>query len=337
MRLRLITLLLIPLICFGDMPLQKKPSSHCIYDQYSGAARVLSIQKTDQSKNQKKHAGFEGYEILFTLDITSEKLSKKIKTQIKQPYLFLLDNGWYPGDAYLKKYSITIGQKYPGVLKVRQSGNCPRQIFFDEPTLKGDDYFEGYLTQPVIKPVIKRKPVLYLYPKQKQNVIVKLSHSDKLIYSYPAYPKDGWKITAYPDGTLIHGEKSQKYYTLFWEWSDQIKFTSSNGPIIKQKDTANFLDSKLKGLGLNWRERNEFIIYWLPYLAQNKTNQIRFYTKKYEKAYPISIIPRPDTLIRIYMVYSKTPKFTKDQKIRKPVSIKRTGFTTVEWGGSEIK
>ena len=47
---------------------------------------------------------------------------------------------------------------------------------------------------------------------------------------------------------------------------------------VKGTDVAEFLEDKLALLGLNEREAEEFIVYWLPKLQENKYNYIRFAT-----------------------------------------------------------
>ena len=46
------------------------------------------------------------------------------------------------------------------------------------------------------------KPVIYLYPETETEVTVNLTYNGKLTCTYPAY-KNGWTITALPDGTLV--------------------------------------------------------------------------------------------------------------------------------------
>ena len=59
--------------------------------------------------------------------------------------------------------------------------------------------------------------------------------------------------------------------------SNVVEFkVEKEGFIVKGEDTAKFLEEKLEILGLNEREAEEFIIYWLPKLEANKYNYIRF-------------------------------------------------------------
>ena len=51
---------------------------------------------------------------------------------------------------------------------------------------------------------------------------------------------------------------------------------------------------------------------------------------------PLNIQPRPDTLIRVWMIYMgmDMPIEIKEQEL---AHFERKGYTVVEWGGVEIK
>ena len=89
-------------------------------------------------------------------------------------------------------------------------------------------------------------------------------------------------------------------------------------------------------LGLTEREANEFIIYWLPQMEGNAYNRITFQTDAYTDAAQLTISPAPDTLIRVFMVWQglDTSIDIPAQTLTAP---ERSGFTVVEWGGSEIQ
>ena len=57
-------------------------------------------------------------------------------------------------------------------------------------------------------------------------------------------------------------------------------------------------------LGLNEREAEEFIVYWLPKLNEHEHNYIRFAdADEINRAMPLDIDPQPDTVIRVMMTY----------------------------------
>lgn len=181
------------------------------------------------------------------------------------------------------------------------------------------------------------KPIIYLYPEKKAEVSVKLGYPEKLTVSYPTY-QDSWDVIAYPNGTLIDKKTNQELYALFWEGFNTVnKGVQKEGFIVEGKDIQKFLEDKLTFLGLNDKEREEFIIYWLPKLQNNKYNYIRFETmKEQNKNMPLIINPKPDTIIRINMEYKKLEKKIdiQPQKLNK---VNRKGFTVVEWGGTILK
>lgn len=184
---------------------------------------------------------------------------------------------------------------------------------------------------------VDEKPIIYLYPEKETNVSVELGYSDKITCSYPKY-NDGWDVLAKPDGDLIDLKTNKDLYALYYESEAVIDFNiTSEGFIVKGEDVSEFLEEKLAILGLTEREAEEFIVYWLPRLEQNKYNYIRFATEEeINNNMPLAIKPKPDSLIRIMMVFKglDEPIEVLEQELQTP---ERIGFVAVEWGGTEIK
>lgn len=177
------------------------------------------------------------------------------------------------------------------------------------------------------------KPVIYLYPEEKTDVSVKLDLDGVITCAYPDY-RDGWEVTAYPDSTIIDKYDGEEYYCLYWEGTGAADWDMSEGFVVKSEDTADFLRSKLKEIGLTPRESNEFIIYWLPELQKNDCNFITFQTDVYEKNAGLEISPAPDSMLRVFMVYEPCGEdFSPEPQEFEP--FERNGFTVVEWGGQK--
>jgi len=88
-------------------------------------------------------------------------------------------------------------------------------------------------------------------------------------------------------------------------------------------------------MGLTPKEYNEFIVYWYPIMMKNKYSLVHFAAKQYLDTAPLTISPKPDSLLRVFMVVKALDKKIKIKKqIIKP--FKRTGFTVVEWGGANL-
>lgn len=179
------------------------------------------------------------------------------------------------------------------------------------------------------------KPVIYLYPEQAQEVYVQLELDGKLTCAYPEYD-NGWKVRAYPDGTLRDQVTGKEYNYLFWEGTSGTGYDLSRGFVVEGKDTAEFLEEKLAYLGLNERESNEFIVYWLPRMEENNYNLITFQGEKYTEHAKLKISPEPDSILRVFMAYKPLDK-PVDIPEQELEPFEREGFTVVEWGGAEME
>lgn len=188
-------------------------------------------------------------------------------------------------------------------------------------------------------PEILKKPNIYLYPAHQQDVTVKLTFAGTITASYPAYNSQlgGWQVTAFPDGKIINKADHKEYSYLFWEGKNaDIKYDLSKGFMVAGKDTMNFLQNTLAKMGLTPKEYNEFIVYWLPKMQDNKYNLITFAGKEYTDSAKLEITPQPDAILRVFMAFKPLQeKFEiKAQEIKPFV---RKGFTMVEWGGTELQ
>ena len=199
------------------------------------------------------------------------------------------------------------------------------EVSYDGKTKKGSykDYFCGGIA----------KPILYLYPTEQTNVKITFDHPDLLKTTYPKYNKS-WNVTVKEDGTITDKD-GRNYYALYWDEKQKNKVDFKYGFYVTSNNAIKFLEEKLFEIGLTEREANEFIMYWLPKLEDNKKSVVYFeLTEEKEKYNKINIEPKPDSLLRLTIHIKKVNKETKikEQKIKPFV---RNGFTAVEWGGVE--
>lgn len=202
------------------------------------------------------------------------------------------------------------------------------------PEYIGHDYdveTEWDIKEATCDPYIAYKPILYLYPETKTNIKVNFEHEENLTTTYPKF-KEEWNIIAEPNGNL-YDQNGNYYYALYWEEKDYTKVDFKEGFYVSKDNAITFLEENLTLLGLNNKERNEFIMYWLPILESNEHNLIYFeLTEELQNQNKLNITPQPDTLIRIRMHVKKINKETniKEQQLIKQ---ERIGFTAIEWGG----
>ena len=179
------------------------------------------------------------------------------------------------------------------------------------------------------------KPVIYLYPKETIDISVQLNiKNSEFTTIYPKFnEKNTWNVRANPNGDILLN--GRKYPYLFWEAKTYNPQETNEGFIVTEENAEQFLEEKLEILGLNEKEKADFITFWLPKLLKNKISLCSFQTKKFFDNFELNVTPKPDSMIRIFLTIKKldTPINVKEQKL---LSVERKGFTVIEWGGSNI-
>ena len=173
------------------------------------------------------------------------------------------------------------------------------------------------------------KPVIYLYPQKTEQVSVKVGAS--ITKSEPVYG-DGWNVTASLDGSILYS--STKYPYLYWEGKGLGAYPEiTQGFVVAQKDIKATLLSQLAQLGLNQKESADFMAFWLPKMPSTPYVRLTWFgTQQMNTLAPLTISPKPDTMIRIFLDFAglNQPINIAPEKLS---SVPRKGFTVVEWGG----
>ncbi|HLP53844.1 MAG TPA: hypothetical protein VK151_02405 [Fluviicola sp.] len=187
--------------------------------------------------------------------------------------------------------------------------------------------------------VMYLKPVIYLYPEIEQQVNVQLQPNGKFSFTYPAYPENGWSVTAQPNGQLAVDGKNYPY--LFWEGTNTQPMTPvdySTGFVVNGDEVTTFLEEKLTAMGLNDRERTDFITFWGPRMVQSGKSFVQFlFNEAYDAIATISVSPQPTSIFRVYMLFTPLENTVELNPVPQEIkSVDREGFTLIEWGGSEI-
>ena len=210
--------------------------------------------------------------------------------------------------------------------------NCP---YYNIPKINHHDYTGGDFQYTV------KKPVIYLYPeKDNTPVDAKLTFDGELTTIYPDISSKNnksnvWNVVADKDGTIHYNDNIYDY--LFWEGTSNKDLKIDTGYCVAKEDTVKFLEDKLSSFGLNDSEKEDFITYWLPDLNKNNYNIITFDLKYFNEVESLETVPAADTLIRVFMTFKGSENPVEIEAPDQEVSIDRTGFTVVEWGGTELK
>ena len=183
------------------------------------------------------------------------------------------------------------------------------------------------------------KPAVYLYPRQKQLVNVRVYPKGELTYTDPVYDElRGWTVWAEPGGNLefgISNLESRKYDYLYYESKllDSEIRKPQEGWVVKSGDMAMLLDRILPQLGLNEKEKADFEEYWLGKLPESPYYFVGLIDKQ-QRDYleTLDVTPDPETSIRFSLFFEQLDEFriVKEPSIVTP---KREGFTLVDWGG----
>jgi hypothetical protein len=186
-----------------------------------------------------------------------------------------------------------------------------------------------------------KKPAIYLYPVQKSQIMLTHSFKGKVVSTYPAYT-DNWTVIADPDGTLLNVKDQRTYQYLFWDGvytfpAEHYQYQS--GFTVKREDYVAFLQTKLAHIGLNEREINDFIVYWLPVMNKHKQCFVHFrINDNIGGSSVLSTQPAAETSIRVFMEFSGSDTISSQPNLPEQnlTTFIRKGFTLVEWGGAEI-
>ncbi|MGB4800212.1 MAG: hypothetical protein WBP03_01685 [Candidatus Saccharimonadales bacterium] len=175
------------------------------------------------------------------------------------------------------------------------------------------------------------KPVVYMYPQKAQSVSVRVDADVKV--SDPLYGPTGWRgVWAEPSGKLTY--EGHDYDSLFWEGTGVGDYPAiRSGTVVKRAQAAQVMRSQLDAQGLTQKERDDFMAYWEPKIpAKPYVRLTWFTTAEMNRLAPLSIAPRPDTVIRVFLDMDgfDQPISLPAQKLTKH---ERRGFTVVEWGG----
>ena len=178
------------------------------------------------------------------------------------------------------------------------------------------------------------KPVIYLYPTESTVVNVQVG-IDEFTKTEPTYQQDGWTVLANPNGLIKNLVDSLTYPYLFWEGQSDKTIMLDEGFTLEKDQIESTLPTILQNIGLNQKETSDFMEFWLPKLVAVNAPYVQFNfidQKVFETIAPLTILPKPDTVLRVFMYYKGVNQQGADVPAYTPVI--RNGFTAIEWGGT---
>lgn len=233
----------------------------------------------------------------------------------------------------------TFYSEYLSPLSYSNSSPMSRSDFFQhiKVLLAPDPLGRGYLfykyidDDSLIQGAECAKPVIYLYPEKTEDISVKVgAHITK---SEPEYGSS-WKVIAEPDGT-IYDEDGKEWQNLFWDGTGYGEYpTIQEGHVVPRSNIREAIADDLLALGLNEKERSDFLEFWMPHMPNTPYIRLTWLTTSdMNTLAPIEVVPRPDTVIRVFLDFSGQQSTETDLQPQILSAIPRKGFTLVEWGG----
>lgn len=192
-------------------------------------------------------------------------------------------------------------------------------------------------------PAMAEKPVIYLYSPEETYVNLTLHHP-QFIFTYPQY-NNGWSVKTNAGGGLTDLASGKNYPYIFWEGtSENLNFVSEgdviSGFMINTDSVVSFLESALTTMGLNATEQTDFITYWAPRMINQPYAFVQFLVdEQYDAEIAgLTVTPTPDSQRRICMLFKPLdqPHVLFDYETQTLPAFERSGFTLIEWGGSEL-
>lgn len=301
-------------------------------DQSAQVTWIINPHSTTFNQNiVLKCGGFLGVPFFKNENVPDSK-TEIGRTYKGQPVYQIFDSNHPIVKAIYALYQT--GREYPSappIISLTEFASKPNHFLWQDQ--QGD--WQIFLSTDYSPAAECGKPVIYLYPEKATSVTVKVGAD--MSVSDPPYSQSGWAVLAKPSGELIY--QNQSYPYLFWEGMGQGIYPDyqNRGVVVPQKDLIPTLTSHLKQLGLNQQESSDFMEFWQSKLPSTPYVRLTWLdTVDMNRLAPLSVSPRPDTAIRIFLEFEglQTPRPLIPQTLSSPP---RHGFTLIEWGGLLIK
>jgi len=253
--------------------------------------------------------------------------------QSLSPYSLFNAYSFYTPQQFLYSQPYTYNQPYPSGLFFQSPYSIANYSLYSpfynplSPTTS---------TTTLCPPGYYGKPAIYLYPEEDTYITVKLDIDGEITTTIPPY-NDDWRVFATKEGGIINEEDGEKYDYLFWEADPNVLVLPDTGWVVAQVDLEKWFDEYLDKLGLNKKEKTQFMEYWQGRLHGGGYYEIKLLSRAFlDEHARLIITPQPDTLIRVIFHFRPLDEPMDESKsLAAPViePPKREGFVVVEWGG----
>ena len=179
--------------------------------------------------------------------------------------------------------------------------------------------------------LVVKKPNIYIYPEQEENLIIKVlfPRGGSITVSEPLY-NEGWHISVKPSGII-----DNEFRYLFYECNVPHYFQTHEGWVVPRNELEMFFRDNMKEYGFNETEIDDFTEYWIPKLKEYEYYYIYPQTSDIiNQLVELQFSKEPESTLRLYYLFKGVN--TAEIGYMQTASISRftrKGFTVVEWGG----
>jgi hypothetical protein len=182
------------------------------------------------------------------------------------------------------------------------------------------------------------KPVIYTYAAKPASVAIQVEPNGTMLFTYPTY-RDAWKGMVDEKGMFT--QEGVRYPYLFWEAElpiAKLEVNWNQSTIVPTADVLSFLEKQLDIIGLNQKEKTDFITYWGPQLVAYPKVEILFLqNKEVEQLASLKCSDPQFHIERLYLLFRVPDASNKRTSVQNNLQpMQRTDFLMVEWGGGFI-
>ncbi len=219
-------------------------------------------------------------------------------------------------------------------------------------TIKAEMINDVPVINPNIHPVTY-KPVIYAYSDKSLQFDLTITPTGKFSFTYPQINENNtWVGMQIDTNGKLTDNKGKQFPYLFWEsinepFAFNYKKIQSKwaGSLVDQKDIVAFLENKLTELGLTSIEQTDFITFWAPRMTHYSSCFVQFLVdEEYDQVAAMKCTPAPQNCRRVYLLFtgmestsSQAQMIKQNAIVQHFTSFDRSGFTILEWGGSELE
>ena len=166
----------------------------------------------------------------------------------------------------------------------------------------------------------------------------------KPIYENDVYQWNGVYKKGNNEECLIKID-NKEYNSLFWECDinnkEYFDKVDDKWILINKDNKLNEIDEILMKCGLNNKERNDFIVYWIKVINRYDNMAIRIEDSRYDNAIPLKV-DGFEQIHRVFVIMKNVTELEKEIMIKNNQIISKDSFKSmkrpegkyiIEWGG----